>query len=94
MYATSTKMVWAVGRLPAGVCAVSLLVPAAALDNGVGITPAMGFNPWNCFGISSNGKCKLPLPWVEHGQPCHGFNETVILDGELSEYAAGYPGSI
>lgn len=64
-----------------------LLLPASlhaitvGLDNGVGLTPPMGFNPWNCFGISSSGKCKLPLPW-KHGdkQPCHGFNESVIVD--------------
>lgn len=40
----------------------------------------MGFNPWNCFGISSGGTCKLSLPWLAHEkQPCHGFNESVIL---------------
>lgn len=40
----------------------------------------MGFNPWNCFGISSAGKCKLSLPWLaDEKQPCHGFNESVIL---------------
>jgi len=51
-----------------------------ALDNGVGLTPPMGFNPWNCFGISSKGTCKLPLPWrAQDKQPCHGFNESVML---------------
>ena len=57
--------------------------PARSLENGVGITPPMGFNPWNCFGISSKGTCKLPLPWLERAgakQPCHGFNESVIMD--------------
>jgi len=63
--------------------AISLLVivsPALALDNGLARTPPLGFNPWNCFGISAKGTCKLPLPWVESGPKCHGFNETVILD--------------
>jgi alpha-galactosidase len=59
---------------------VALLPGADALDNGLGRTPLMGFNPWNCFGIGSKGTCKLPKPWVKSGQPCHGFNETVILD--------------
>ena len=41
----------------------------------------MGFNPWNCFGISSSGHCKLSLPWLSHEkQPCHGFNESIILE--------------
>lgn len=53
----------------------------SALNNGIGITPPLGFNPWNCFGISSRGTCKLPLPWKKgEKQPCHGFNETVIMD--------------
>eukprot|EP01052_Picozoa_sp_SAG31_P035530 SAG31_NODE_4302_length_3371_cov_3.994193_2_plen_223_part_00 len=53
---------------------------ASALDNGVGLTPPMGFNPWNCFGISSHGSCKLPLPWLKGSKmPCHGFNESVIM---------------
>ena len=61
---------------------VLLLAPARSLENGVGATPPMGFNPWNCFGISSKGTCKLPLPWRQRAgakQPCHGFNESVIM---------------
>ena len=61
---------------------VLLLAPARSLENGVGATPPMGFNPWNCFGISSKGTCKLPLPWLQRAgakQPCHGFNESVIM---------------
>lgn len=59
-----------------GCCFASTL----ALDNGVGQTPPLGFNPWNCFGISSKGTCKLPLPWrSQDKQPCHGFNESVML---------------
>ena len=60
---------------------VVCLRAADALDNGVGVTPPLGFNPWNCFGISSKGSCKLPLPWKQgEKQPCHGFNESVIID--------------
>ena len=58
------------------------LLPSLSLglNNGVGLTPPMGFNPWNCFGISSKGTCKLPLPWLAgQPQPCHGFNESVIV---------------
>lgn len=52
-----------------------------ALDNGIGNTPPMGFNPWNCFGIRRTGDCKLPLPWLpESGARCHGFDEGVMLD--------------
>lgn len=49
-----------------------------ALDNGQAITPPMGFNPWNCFGVGRTGSCKLPLPW-EPLPGCHGFNESVIM---------------
>ena len=58
---------------------------ATALDNGLALTPPMGWNPWNCFGVGRTGTCKLPLPWVP-GHPntiqaggCHGFNESIIL---------------
>lgn len=57
-----------------------LLARAISLDNGVGLTPPRGFNPWNCFGINAKGQCKLPLPWLPGPMPCHGFNETIILE--------------
>ena len=32
-------------------------------------------------GLGSTGHCKLPLPWKSaERQPCHGFNESVIMD--------------
>jgi hypothetical protein len=41
----------------------------------------MPCSPWNCFGISSKGTCKLPLPWAPPGVlPCHGFDEGVIMN--------------
>lgn len=54
------------------VCVSGLVgrVPVAALDNGLGLTPPMGFNPWNCFGQGVHGP-KLP------GE--HGFNASVIM---------------
>ena len=55
-----------------------LLTPAAALDNGLGRTPPLGFNPWNCFGVSSSGRCKLINPALPP-PGCHPFNESVIL---------------
>ena len=73
-----------------------LLSSASGLDNGVGVKPPMGFNPWNCFGISAHGTCKLPLPWhVGKGRPCHGFNESVILSvahaiASSALHSAGY----
>jgi hypothetical protein len=61
-------------------CGFFFFTTVYGLDNGVGRTPPLGFNPWNCFGISSKGTCKLPLPWLSNEtQPCHGFNESVIL---------------
>ncbi len=42
--------------LPTGVLLLLLLVPLprlAALDNGVGLKPALGFNTWNAFGTKS-----------------------------------------
>lgn len=44
---------------------------SAALDNGF-LKPAMGFNPWNCFGKGRSGKWKFAHKGV------HGFNDTVI----------------
>lgn len=45
------------------------------------INTAMPCSPWNCFGISSKGTCKLPLPWTPPGVlPCHGFDEGVIMN--------------
>jgi alpha-galactosidase len=52
--------------------------PSHALDNGLGRTPPQGFNPWNCFGISRTGTCKLVNPALPP-PGCHGFNESVIL---------------
>ena len=48
-----------------GIVVLTFFDHIEGLDNGVGVTPPMGFNPWNCFGISAKGTCKLPLPW--HG---------------------------
>merc|ERR1711907_86538 len=51
---------------------LSLVLPLAlSLDNGFN-RPAMGFNPWNCFGVGRTGTFKLHVPWA------HGFNDTVI----------------
>eukprot|EP00756_Hemistasia_phaeocysticola_P021619 Hpha_TRINITY_DN15785_c0_g1::TRINITY_DN15785_c0_g1_i1::g.39384::m.39384 len=50
----------------------------SALDNGLGRTPPMGFNPWNCFGIDRRGNCKLVNPNLPK-PGCHSFNESVIL---------------
>jgi len=59
-------------------------VPCYGMNNGVALTPPMGWNPWNCFGVGRTGTCKLPLPW-EPGKTitsgsCHGFNESVIVE--------------
>ena len=45
----------------------------SALDNGFN-RPAMGFNPWNCFGVGRSGAWipKLNVSWT------HGFNDSVI----------------
>ena len=59
--------------------AATLFCVAEAIDNGVGRTPPLGFNPWNCFGISAKGTCKLVNPSLPP-PGCHGFNESVILD--------------
>lgn len=76
---------------------LSLVAIVDSLDNGLGLTPPMGFNPWNCFGILASGQCHLSLPWEVPGpyKSCHGFSESVILDvakaianGPLKE--AGY----
>ncbi|EDQ84720.1 uncharacterized protein MONBRDRAFT_34585 [Monosiga brevicollis MX1] len=65
--------VWQSQMTAGGLVVVLLLVtPAFSLDNGLGLTPPMGFNPWNCYGIESTGLPKLP------GSKIVGFNETVI----------------
>ena len=52
----------------------------AGLDNGF-VRPPLGYNPWNSFGIMTNGLCREQHPWAPQGSPggCHGFNESVIL---------------
>ena len=61
----------------------AMVAPAAALDNGLALTPPMGWNPWNCFGVGRTGACKLPLPWTGGRTAatggCHGFNESIIV---------------
>eukprot|EP00045_Choanoeca_perplexa_P014815 m.176694 g.176694 ORF g.176694 m.176694 type:complete len:392 (-) comp16804_c0_seq1:54-1229(-) len=47
------------------------LATSFALDNGLGQTPPMGFNFWNCFGITSKGLPKLP--------GSYGANESVMM---------------
>ena len=69
---------------------VPLLIGFAALHDGLALTPPMGFNPWNCFGISAKGTCKLPLPWKPSPGPrCHSFDESVIL--EVAQAIAASP---
>jgi hypothetical protein len=45
---------------------------ASCLDNGVGALPAMGWNPWNCFGTLRGGMLNYDVPWA------HGYNDSVI----------------
>lgn len=68
--------------------AVVLPCLATALDNGFS-KPAMGFNPWNCFGVDRSGHYKFKVPWA------HRFNDTVmreVADAMVSTglAAAGY----
>jgi hypothetical protein len=66
-----------------------LLNLAAGLDNGVGKTPAMGWNSWNTFRYDSTVATHAPalhscnllrcaLPAVQHGDPrgWHGLPST------------------
>ena len=59
-------------------CLTFTTTPIQALDNGLGLTPPMGFNPWNCFGKDRSGHCKLVNPDLP-SPGCIGFNESVIL---------------
>ena len=34
-------------------CVLLASTPCVALDNGLGIRPAMGFNTWNAFNVDS-----------------------------------------
>lgn len=68
--------------------AITLPCLVVGLDNGFS-RPAMGFNPWNCFGVGRTGKKKFNVPWA------HGFNDSVIrsvADAMVSSglAAAGY----
>jgi alpha-galactosidase len=51
-----------------------ILIPqlTTCLDNRVGLRPAMGWNPWNCFGTLRNGKFNYEVPWA------HSYNDSVI----------------
>lgn len=50
-----------------------LLTTAHGLDNGFD-RPPMGFNPWNVFGRSRTGDCKLNVGW------CKDFDDAVVRD--------------
>lgn len=60
-------------------------VPCYGMNNGVALTPPMGWNPWNCFGVGRTGTCKLPLPWEPGKTITSGsctFDVTFFLEGE------------
>jgi hypothetical protein len=44
---------------------------AACLDNGF-LRPAMGWNPWNCFGTLRDGSLNYNVPWA------HGYGDSDI----------------
>jgi len=49
-----------------------------ALDNGLGLTPAMGFNTWNAFGTNS-------APQAVHSNDSDG---RITLENLMQEYAS------
>ena len=76
------RCIWAL------IVAAVFLATASGLDNGFN-KPAMGFNPWNAFGVGRSGSKKFNVSWS------HGFNDTVIravADAMVSTglKAAGY----
>ena len=62
----ATRVAWA----PV-LAALALLQVGACLDNGLGRTPPMGYNTWNCFGtdseaafcalVSTDYRCRITL---------------------------------
>eukprot|EP01051_Picozoa_sp_SAG22_P006404 SAG22_NODE_418_length_10750_cov_11.722280_11_plen_578_part_00 len=60
----------------AAAAAVLSIQPAAALDNGVGLTPAMGYNTWDdfrCGGINSTNVMKVADSIVRYGLDKVGY---------------------
>ena len=63
-------------RSCAKVVALSLLGLATALDNGVGLTPAMGYNTWDdfrCGGINASNVRKVADAMVRSGLDRVGY---------------------
>ena len=63
-------------RSCAKVMALSLLGLATALDNGVGLTPAMGYNTWDdfrCGGINASNVRKVADAMVRSGLDRVGY---------------------
>ena len=56
---------------------------ARALDNGVGLTPAMGYNTWDdfrCGGINASNLYKVADAMVKNGLPAYGYKYVSLDD--------------
>ena len=52
----ATLLAAALTMAPVAVVTVTAATPAAALDNGLALTPPMGWNDWNAFGCNVSAK--------------------------------------
>lgn len=80
--------------MPPGVLLLLLLAPLprlAALDNGLGLKPALGFNTWNAFGTKSAHTVLQPLTWLhtQGSQSCAAQLCASTLDNMCSVADSG-----
>ena len=78
-------------RSCAKVMVFSLLGLATALDNGVGLTPAMGYNTWDdfrCGGINASNVRKVADAMVRSGLDRVGYRYLGLDDCLRAEHSA------
>jgi alpha-galactosidase len=74
-------VVLALGTVPAALVVTSA-TPAAALDNGLALTPPMGFNDWNAFGCNTSASLieQTALAMHTDGMQAAGYDYVNIDD--------------
>ncbi|MFE0461755.1 alpha-galactosidase [Kitasatospora sp. NPDC058965] len=74
-----------------GALTMATATPAAALDNGVALTPPMGWNSWNSLGTNvSEQQVKQTIDFMSgNGLVAAGYNTVTIDDGWSLGYRSG-----
>lgn len=101
-----TTLAAAAALIAVPLAAVALTTPARALDNGLGLTPPMGWNDWNTFGCSVSDTLirQIADAMVSSGMKAAGYQYVNIddcwashsrdADGNLQADPAKFPDGI